>query len=216
MRIIEIPKSYIDNLKKTYNITYFPEFIIKNIGIRRSSGEYIFSINSDVILPIGFFECVQRKLFTPLSYIMVNFRKTSLLLKYYYDVKDYKFMNQTYSNVCRNRRFYDDYDRNGCGDFQGSHRQMWFNVGGFIESNHVFHIDTALSLDFASLPTSLFATIIGQNIHIVHEKESNQTDHFKFYNESFRNAIKQGVSSSMLKGLKRPKWGAEGKKFVEY
>lgn len=221
MRIIEIPQSYIQKLKKTYNISYFPEFILKNIGVRRASGDYVFAINSDVVLPVGFFECVQKKLFVPLSYIrshrrMIDFRSVNQLLLFLYNVSDYKFMNQTFSNVCRNRRYYDDYDRNGCGDFQGSHKRMWFNIGGFIESNHVFHIDTALSLDFASLPISLFATIIGHNIHIFHEKESNATDHFKFYNDSFKNAIKQGVSSSMIDGLQRPNWGAKGMKFVEY
>lgn len=220
-RIIEIPSSYVNKLKETYNITYFPEFILKNIGIRRASGEYVFSINSDVILPIGFFESVQRKLFTPLSYIrshrrMVNFRSHHLLLKYYFSVSDVKFQNQSFSDVCRNRRYYDDYDRNGCGDFQGAHIKMWFGIKGFLETSHVFHVDTALSLDFASIPTYMFTRIIGQNIHIVHEKESKITDHFKFYREEFKNAIKQGLSSSMLEGLERPNWGAKGKTFVEY
>lgn len=220
IRIIELPQEYINQRKRLFNITYFPEFDLKNIGIRRAKGEYIFAINSDIILPTGFFECVQKQSFSSLTYFrthrrITHFKKTSSLFNLY-SKEESRFITQLYSIVCYNLRYYDDYDRNGCGDFQGGHRNIWFNINGFLESSYVFHVDTLLSLDFSAIPTYLFVNVLGSNYHLEHEKISNKTEHFKFYNQPFKNAIRQGVSLSMLPEFKRPNWGAKGMEFTEY
>ncbi|OHS95006.1 hypothetical protein TRFO_10699 [Tritrichomonas foetus] len=221
IRIIEIPPSYINERKKYHNITYFPEFEIKNIGIRRARGEYIFTGNSDIILPFAFFECVQRKLFTPLSYIrthreMTRYKKPNQLINYFLSCNDIKYIIQKYANVCENQRYYDDFERNGCGDFQGGHYLMWKRINGFLETAYVFHVDTTLALDFASIPVYLFVRVIGVNLHLVHPKQSKMTKHFHFYDNWFKNAIRQSVSSAMINGYQRKSWGASNLTFIEY
>jgi hypothetical protein len=67
--VIEVPPSFVESLMKYHGINYFPEFHMKNIGIRRSHGEYVLSMNADVIPPVGFFEGIVKRAFSPLSYI---------------------------------------------------------------------------------------------------------------------------------------------------
>jgi hypothetical protein len=112
--------------------------------------------------------------------------------------------------------YYDFYERNGCGDFQGAHRTMWFAVHGFLETKHVFHVDTGISLEFSAFPTLMFVRVIGQNFHFIHPIESKQTSHFKFYADEIKTAIRHGVMTHMMDTYARPKWGAEGEDFRSY
>jgi hypothetical protein len=45
-------------------------------------------------------------------------------------------------------------------------------IHGFLESEHVFHADTGLSLEFSVFPSFLSARVIGTNVHLRHPKES--------------------------------------------
>jgi hypothetical protein len=216
--VIEVPQGYIDSRKQVYNITYFPEFDLKNIGIRRARGEYILTANADCIPPIGFFHSVSKRAFSPLSYI--RSRRFMIAVEPGYDLLDIwatrPHTAQRFANVCQDNRYYDHYERDGCGDFQGVHRELWFAVHGFLESKHVFHVDAGISLDFSAVPAQMFVRVIGENLHLQHPVESKATSHFKFWDESIKIAIRQGRMTHLLKEYARPHWGAEGVEFARY
>jgi hypothetical protein len=93
---------------------------------------------------------------------------------------------------------------------------MWYSVHGFLESEHVFHVDTGLSLDFSAFPSFLYARVIGTNIHLRHRIESKRTAHFKFYAEDIKSAIRRGMSTHMTERYARPNCGAAGVNFTRY
>jgi hypothetical protein len=219
--VIEVPPSFVKSRMKSHNIEYFPEFDMKNIGIRRAHGEYILSMNADIIPPVGFFESIVKQAFSPLSYIrsrrlMTHYSRVPNIIRHWFINQHPIWQQQQYTNVCGDRRYYDKYERDGCGDFQGAHREMWHSVHGFLESEHVFHVDTGLSLDFSAFPSFLYVRVIGTNIHLQHPIESKRTSHFKFYADDIKNAIRQGVSTHMTERYARPNWGAAGVQFTTY
>ena len=220
IKIIEIPPAYLEKRKQIFNITYLPEFDIKNIGIRRALGEYIFSSNSDVIFPISFYECIQRRLFTSLTYYRTQRQMTRYKdPKHFYN--NYRdqiyYFKQMYTDPCRNQRYYDEYERNGCGDFQGAHKYMWYLIHGFIESDHVFHIDTALSMDFTAIVRPYMSiNVIGINLHLAHPKYSRYTNHFQFYATWLKNGVRQGFPSYMISNYSRIFWGTPNQTFQQY
>jgi hypothetical protein len=221
--LYEVPASYVESRKVAHNISYFPEFDMKNVGIRRANGEYIFSTNADVVPPPGFFESVYKRAFSPLSYI--RSRRLGVVptpLRYgslahdWLSRQNWTAHFQQLVDVCGDRRYYDQYERDACGDFQGAHQEMWLAIHGFLESEHVFHVDTGVGLDFSAFPAQIYARLIGYNIHFEHAKESKATSHFKFYNDTIKNAIRHGVMTQMLERYRRDDWGGKGWNFVSY
>jgi hypothetical protein len=221
IRVIEVPPAYVQARRAAHNISYFPEFDMKNIGIRRARGEYVLSANSDIIPPVGFFETVTKRALSPLSYIrskriLANYSKHADMIVYWFSMQLPKWEFQSFIDVCADRRYYDKYERDGCGDFQGDHREMWAAVHGFLESQHVFHVDTGISLEFSAFPSMIYARVLGANVHLRHAKESKQTSHFKFYDDAVKNGIRQGIMTRMTMEYARPHWGADGINFTSY
>jgi hypothetical protein len=221
IQLIEVTSEYIRSRKLAHNITYFPEFDLKNVGIRRAKGEYILSGNCDSIPPVGFFEAVQKRAFSALSYIrskrvLANYSLHDDMVAHWFSVQLSKYENQQFVDVCANRYYYDAYERDGCGDFQGAHRKMWYIIHGFLETEHVFHVDTGVSLDFSAFPSFIYARTIGVNVHLRHPKESKLTSHFKFYEETIKNWIRQGIMTHMTEQYSRPDWGGKEVEFQTY
>jgi hypothetical protein len=138
------------------------------------------------------------------------------MVGHWFAVQKPKWQPQGYVDMCKDRRYYDQDERDGCGDFQGAHREMWFAVHGFLESQHVFHVDTGLPLEFSAFPSLLYARVIGTNLHLRHPKESKQTSHFKFYQPNIKNLIRQGGMIYMTEEYQRPHWGGEEIDFETY
>jgi hypothetical protein len=221
VRVIEVPPTDVERRKRRHNITYFPEFELKNIGVRRANGEFIISANGDCIPPLGFFEAAAKRSLSPLSYIRskriyANVSRVSDMLAFWLAMQKPKWQHQGFVNVCRDRRYYDKYERDGCGDFQGAHKQMWEAIHGFLESEHVFHVDTGLSLEFSAFPSFIYARVLGTNVHLRHPKESKVTSHFRFYDDTIKNCIRQGVMTHMTDRYARPDWGGQGIEYKTY
>lgn len=221
IQVIEIPLEHVISRKELHNITYFPEFDLKNIGIRRARGEFILSANSDIIPPVAFFHTTMKRALSTLSYtrsrrVDVNYSRVNNIINKWFSVQSPVSDQLLYVDVCNDERYYDKYERNGCGDFQGAHREMWHVIKGFLESEYVFHVDTGLSLDFSVFPAMIYARVMGANVHLKHIKQSKMTAHFKFYNTTIKNMIRQGYATSMVPKFSRDNWGAEGVSFTTY
>lgn len=212
IRFVVVPNTFVIELMNNYEIDYFPEFIIKNIGIRRARGEYIFSSNGDVIPPPDFFRAVQERDFSPLSYVRTKrtgtHRKTAKeIVEYWESDKFENYSNQATVDTCKDKRFYDVLQRNACGDFQGGHREIWNLIYGFVESKHVFHVDSMLGMDFSAIPTQLLFRQLPMNLHIEHQKKSKDTKHLAFYDSVIKSNVRHGMMSRFTSNFSRPNWG---------
>ena len=71
--LISIPLPLLKSIKEKYNINYFPEYFLRNIGLRRSRGRYLLSGSSDVIMPPHFFLGIRKHLFSK-NYLLRTIR----------------------------------------------------------------------------------------------------------------------------------------------
>ena len=105
-------------------------------------------------------------------------------------------------------------ERNACGDLQGMHKNIWNLVKGFVESEHVFHIDTMLALDVSAFQANIIMRQFSENIHISHGRQSKKTAHFKFFNQSIKNIIRHAIPSAQTSNFSRPNWGFGSSEFT--
>jgi len=90
VKFIIVPPKVHSNLKKKMNSSMgFFEYIAKNIGIRRSKGEYILATNPDDIISPFFFSFIEREEFNPFT----------LYQSIRWDTRDNTFVNATLDDL---------------------------------------------------------------------------------------------------------------------
>ena len=155
---VKISRKEINNIVPKGN-HFIQQSIIRNIAIRKSTGDYIISTNVDIIFPNKqelydvinnddkqTFYSISRKDVPMNSVInLYNEDKTKLRkhLSSYIKVRgidnnpEYKFKIEAKTQISENSELYKQYIKYAriwnCGDFQMAHRSIWFNVKGFEE-----------------------------------------------------------------------------------
>ena len=66
-RIVQVPKAFHEQYLRDYDIKPVPllEFVAKNIGIRRASGQYIITTNSDILFDTRLFRQLKKQSLKP-------------------------------------------------------------------------------------------------------------------------------------------------------
>jgi hypothetical protein len=155
----------------------FPEYIARNVAIRRSRGEFIISCSSDVIPHFSLFDAILHRQFTAFTLFrsprteLKNFSLEKLLQR---------ILDQpTYSSQV----FALPGDRNGVirfceGDFQGCHYSIWALIRGYVENDCTFHVDSRMSLDVTiRMSTVCFRKTFTKEYHLQHHATSWNSHH---------------------------------------
>ena len=213
IRVIEIPYEYVEQTKQRLGISSYPDYPMRNIGIRRARGEYITCGSCDVIPPIGLFDAARYRCFTPISYIrterILGFGKAKNLTKIHHEQRQF----WQYVIFPEKDSGYDlDIYIDACGDLQGMHRDAWHLLKGYIESSYNFNIDAVLAFERASLAGPLYIQYFSGGVHIEHMKVSDQTKHIDPWDENMRSLMTKGELTHF--GLfPRLNWGASNYTF---
>ena len=216
IRVIEIPYEYVENTKNRLGISSYPDYSMRNIGIRRARGEYITCGSCDVIPPLGLFDAARYHCFTPISYIrterILGFGKAKNLSKVHHDYTQFwQYVVSPEKASGYDLLIYID----ACGDLQGMHRDAWGLIKGYIESSYNFNIDAVLAFERASLAGPLYIQYFAGGVHIEHMKVSDQTKHIDPWDENMRNLLSEGQLTHY--GLfPRLNWGASNYTFEEF
>jgi hypothetical protein len=195
-------------MKQRYGGSFFPEYNLRNIGIRNARGTYIFCGSSDVLMPPSFFPGAERKLFSPLSYMRSNREyiesyeigqtlesfDRKLSASFHWLDTETGFEKYQYSLLV-----------DACGDFQGAHRAMWNCLQGYIEAREIFHVDSALAGDMTTFMVPLLFKFFPGEKHIIHVKISIFTPHLTFFGLYNRDFMWNHLPTRII--YPRPNWG---------
>jgi hypothetical protein len=209
LRVIVVPQERQKQIRARHGSTFFPENCLRNIGIRKARGTYIFCGSSDVLMPPGFFAAAEKQMFSPLSYmrskreyieayevsqIMHNFEK-KLFASFHWIESDKGVEHLTGSILA-----------DACGDFQGAHRKMWHAVKGYIESREIFFVDSALAFDLSGFLPPLLVRFLPGEKHINHVKISIFTPHLHAFALINRDYMYNNLPSRVYR--RREDWGS--------
>ncbi|EAY09456.1 hypothetical protein TVAG_126170 [Trichomonas vaginalis G3] len=216
IRVIEVPLSYWYDLGIKFETVGFPEYQMRNIGIRRAKGTYITCGSADVILPYGFFEAIRIRAFTEISYIRTTRISSPPDLNTIFDLyRQNTDVKQLFVHPGEESNFDVELFIDACGDFQGMHRDAWNMIHGYAESRFTYNIDALLAFDRAALAGPILLQHFSGGIHIEHDKVSNLTQHVDPWDEELRIELAKG-RLTYISRFPRRYWGAENVNFSDY
>jgi hypothetical protein len=145
---------------------FFPEYLLRNIGLRRAAGTYKFCGSSDILMPPGIFMAAERRLLSPLSYVR-SLRTDGNAAEFLADVErnlraHFHWVNFDAGYEFAAHALIED----ACGDFQGAH---W--------RKEVFHVDSAIGMDMNTFLVPMLVRFFPGERHIPHVKISRLTPH---------------------------------------
>ena len=159
-RFISVPQEYHYNLtEKLHTKSSFFEYIAKNIGIRRSKGQFILTTNPDNFYSVDFFESIaRRELNDGILYRIHRWslnENSSLTKSDIFDVinrpgqlkKRQDVRARCPTDISKTVWFADKESIEkesfpcGAGDFLMMSRDMWFAIGGFDEYPGNMNVD---------------------------------------------------------------------------
>lgn len=172
-RIIIVPEAFHkETAARLYSSTPFLEYVAKNIGIWRSKGEFVLTMNPDSILSTNFIECISgRNLNEGFLYQTTRFCLDDEMLlsntieevlklneepwnQKKYNFKDYYDIGRKSFTFYRQAHNFESYlFRAGAGDFLLMSRKLWDAIGGFHEMKFNTHVDNLLNLKMFKLIT---------------------------------------------------------------
>lgn len=209
LKVIEIPPEEVASMSD--DDYTFPEFQLKNIGIRSARGEYIISGNSDIIPPHSLFDHAIRRLFSPGIYRSVRYLGNEQIPRDYYELqKFYPYYDSEiidYSAYEEYSAYMNKLRTRSSGDFQGCHRKQWEQMHGFLETGDVLHVDSWMLLEFAAYKFPTFLRVIGLHVHLDHVKVSQELRSVKVDDFFTKGFACQGHFSNDDPEYARPNWG---------
>jgi hypothetical protein len=211
LRVINVPEKMITSIKRKNGIDYFPEFILKNIGIRRSRGRYVVCFNADTIPPYSFLEAARMNELSPFTLIRTQFNNMNMDSLSQESLRRL-LINQGVQHVLYNwtlpsKTMNTAFQKQGSGNFQGCHRSIWEKIGGYAEGPWVFHVDTAMMIEFSAITELTYVSKYIGSIHIEHNPVSKETKHFPEIKTLQDKSPCRGVSPKKLVGISKKNWG---------
>ncbi|EAY21393.1 hypothetical protein TVAG_198310 [Trichomonas vaginalis G3] len=210
MRIIEIPSIELLSLNMHPNKTQYPEFKLKNIGIRKAKGEYIISGNSDILPGYPIIDHVVRRLFSPGLYRSLRYNGKEQVPRDFVNLSQF----YTYPDNWLANYDYIDYTAamsslltKASGDFQGCHRKQWEIIHGFLETGQTFYVDSWFLLEFCGFKFPTVVRSLGYHVHLDHVKVSHYTSSIDTNQYFWRGMVCDGWFSKDVDSYKRDKWG---------
>jgi hypothetical protein len=173
VRVVHLPPGFAQEVRSPV----FPEFIDRNVGVRRSRGEFIISSSSDVVPHPSIFDAILHHQFTPFTF----FRAPRRLIPLGEPLSLYQFIMQQPSEF--RHQFAMPSNPSvvtfvNSGDFQGGHFSMWALVRGYVENDCTYHVDGMLCVDMIwRFPVDIFTKFFVCEFHIAHVQTSTKGKH---------------------------------------
>lgn len=173
VRFIEVPSEIHHRYKYSHELGLY-QMIAKNVGIRRSQGEFIVATNADIIFSAELFEFFSKKELCSGKMYRIDRMDVNNNIDKDWSVQS--LLDYCRNNISRVNTKYDIYDlandvqveiypgewasdspyylnkqgailhNNACGDFQLMRKDDWFKVLGYPESDMFsFHLDSLLA-----------------------------------------------------------------------
>lgn len=237
-RFITVPTLFHMHISRQMNASYpFLEYVAKNIGVRRSFGRMIATMNPDDIIPPDFFTAAAGK----------QFSRGALYRMIRWDLKenwtDYTNIDEVLSltgssddmaklgpNVfkarCQPTAFYtpiaskQDFDNFallcGSGDFMMLSKHLWGALNGFIEYPANPNIDAAMNAKMMRLLPG-YVLYVHQTplLHQYHPRKNVRRHALENHDAIMQEFICKGVSTLLAKYPDKPTWGYAGENFEE-
>jgi hypothetical protein len=174
VRVIRLPYGF----GAEFHPPVFPEYLARNVGIRRSRGEFIISMSSDIIPHFSVFEAILHRQFTHYSLFRAPRNAVPFLTApdLYQQVMA---IPRSFSQELVDRMSIAGVMFGACGDFQGCHFTMWSLTRGYVENSCTFHVDARFCADLVwSHVTALFRKTFACEFHLRHVPSSDHGCHF--------------------------------------
>jgi hypothetical protein len=171
LKFLIVPSSFNDRTLRRLNATSrFLEYVAKNIGVRRSSGDYVLTMNPDSLLSYQFFEAIAGRPFNPGAlYLAPRYRFTARLHNAMSLEEAVQLLEEPWSQaafrledfvaVGRNSQLFVRFSRDlgvspfraGAGDFIMCSRELFGALWGFHEMQVNTCVDNAFHAKFFRL-----------------------------------------------------------------
>lgn len=218
-KVLELDYRDVVKLRDEINSS-FPDFPLRNLGVRNARSEFIITGTSDVTLPPGFFEIAHckclarhewiRTMRLELSNTTVEKMKQSL-----YVIKDLRQQFQFFINI-PHRLWFDSVGMEASGDFEGGDKKMWELVNGFLQNGMNWNVDTVLSFDWAANLCPQLSIMLPVGFHMSHNKTSHLTRGFRLFEPDVYYRFMHGRATKLINEYKRPTWGRFNFKYGNY
>jgi len=228
VRFIEVPNEIHRKLPNSDKMPMF-EYVAKNVGLRRSKGEYVLATNSDIIFSaelVSFLalkelsqECFYRidrydvEKLVPLD-ISIE-KQLEFCAKYWvrvYTIKgdikrSYRFLDYQYLRSLGARLINHPIARihtNASGDFFLMHRDHWHSLRGYPELPTHAHTDSHMC--FMAASSGLSQIILSDKKRIYHQghMRPGDTRHYYFTKQSIMDGWLLAKRAKRMMDLKQP------------
>ena len=188
-----------------------PEYIMRNIGIRRATGKFIVCVRSDVLVPISLLDAARRHELTMMS--VIRSEKIVPYLKYDQArtivipqpaTQELLEWNDPYSDIGTNIE--------GHSALQGCHYKMWKAIAGYAEGPWYSDVDRALMLEFPAFTEKTFVQRFYGTVSFMNALKPH-TSGFPNIKKIATMASCKGISPKKIVGAKIKNWGMANKKF---
>ena len=184
VRFICVPPEFIDSIIQNYSIDYFPEYFLRNIGLRRARGRYMISGSCDAYMPPHFFLASVKHLF--FKNIFARTRRVDMIDEKY---QTFDFRKHYIQNVKQTKNDYfipnlkfvyacylpkEPYPY-CCGDYQDFHCEFWIKLNGYLNTYFNVNIDSLLSYRLMGFFNPILQVVSPGELHFSHPFVSNST-----------------------------------------
>jgi hypothetical protein len=201
LRVIPLPYGF----GSEFHPPVFPEYLARNVGIRRARGEFIVSMSADVCPHISVFDGILHQQFTHFSFIRCPRTEVDLAMTADQLCDIAAAVPHRFSQSLLTRDDFDDWVAGCGGDFQGCHFAMWTLVRGYPEGSWTLHVDTRFNAEIiAAHVTWVFRKTFTCEFHLRHAQVSQiGSDPIRIFKDTQKNRgeITEGTYD------KRPNWG---------
>lgn len=236
VRFINVPESVHTQLQNKLNSTLgFFEYIVKNIGIRRSNGQFVLSTNPDNLFPSTLFQLIAEE----------DFNEGVFYRSVRWDTRDNTFKDITVHELTQliaepwrlrhvdvkkrcavgdgrfvlidsDQRLLDQAYPCGGGDFIMLSKKLWSVANGFDEAPANPNVDAVfISKMMKMIPGYARMFINPLNMHQKHAKKNVKRPAIVNHDVVMAEYACNGVSQKLGKQYDNYKWGLEGQDFEE-
>ena len=188
-----------------------PEYIMRNIGIRRATGRFIVAARADNLVPISLLDAARRHELSAMAII----RSEKLVGYMKYEQARTMIIPQPATQQLLSWK--DPYlDIGGHvenhGILQGCHQKLWKAIGGYAEGPWYSDVDSALMLEFPTITDKTYVQRFAGTVSYMNTIKPT-TSGFPNIKKISSMAACKGISPKKIVGAKTKNWGMSNKKF---
>lgn len=210
VRVLEVHPQ--DTLKLMIDLnSSFPDFPLRNIGVKNARTGFVITGTSDITLPPGFFEIARCRCLAKHEWVrtiraeLANTTEQSMLHQMFQLYND-RTQFQFFINI-PDPLWFDSIGMEASGDFEGGDKNMWELIHGYLQTGENFNVDTVLAFDWASNLVPQISVMLPFGYHMSHTKSSHKTRTVFLWEPNVYYRYMHGKATKFHKEYKRPQWG---------